>query len=77
MIEGSINKVEGGTRIVNQTAEALKKIVDGVSSATDLVGDIAIVSKEQAIGVDQINQGIIQISDVVQTRDIRFCYRCA
>ena len=67
MIEGSINKVEGGTRIANETAEALNKIVEGVSNATDLVGEIAVASKEQSIAVDQINQGISQISDVVQT----------
>lgn len=67
MIEGSIHKVEGGTKIANETAEALNKIVEGVSQATDLVGQIASASQEQALGVDQINQGITQISDVVQT----------
>ena len=67
MIEGSINKVEGGTKIANETAEALNMIVDGVSKATDLVTEIAVASKEQALAVDQINQGISQISDVVQT----------
>jgi len=67
MIEGSIHKVEGGTKIANETAEALNKIVEGVSQATSLVGSIATASQEQALGVDQINQGISQISDVVQT----------
>lgn len=67
MIEGSIQKVEGGTKIANDTAEALNKIVEGVSQATSLVGDIASASQEQAIAVDQINQGLTQISDVVQT----------
>jgi methyl-accepting chemotaxis protein len=67
MIEGSIKKVEGGTRIANETAEALNKIVEGVSKATMLITDIASASKEQSIGVDQINQGISQIADVVQT----------
>ncbi len=67
MIEGSIGKVEGGTKIANETAEALNKIVDGVSQAASLVGEIASASQEQALAVDQINQGIMQISDVVQT----------
>lgn len=67
MIEGSIHKVEGGTKIANETAEALNKIVDGVSQATQLVGEIASASGEQSLGVEQINQGISQISDVVQT----------
>ncbi len=67
MIEGSIQKVEGGTRIANDTAEALNKIVEGVSQATTLVGEIAGASKDQAVAVEQVNQGVSQISDVVQT----------
>lgn len=67
MIEGSIKKVEGGTKIANETAIALNSIVEGVSEATELVAEIATASSEQALGVDQVNQGITQISDVVQT----------
>lgn len=67
MIEGSISKVAGGTKIANETATALEAIVKDVSKAADLVGDIVVASNEQAQGVDQVNQGITQISDVVQT----------
>jgi len=67
MIEGSIKKVEGGTKIANETALALNKIVDDVAKVSELVGDIAVASNEQAIGIEQINQGIMQISQVVQT----------
>lgn len=67
MIEDSIKKVEGGTKIANETAEALNRIVEGVTQAAELVGEIAEASDEQAVGVEQVNQGIIQISDVVQT----------
>jgi len=67
MIEGSIIKVEGGTKIANVTAEALNKIVEGIGKAASLVSEIAIASNEQAIGVEQINVGITQIADVVQT----------
>ena len=67
MIEGSIKKVEGGTKIANETALALNKIVEGVSKATTLVAEIATASNEQALGINQVNQGISQVSDVVQT----------
>ena len=66
MIEGSIRKVEGGTKIANETAEALGLIVDGVAKAADLVGNIAEASNEQAAGIEQINQGIMQVSQVIQ-----------
>ena len=66
LIEGSIRKVEAGTRIANATAEALGKIVTEVASAAGLVEAIAVASNEQAAAVEQLNQGIQQVSQVVQ-----------
>ncbi|MFT4143033.1 MAG: methyl-accepting chemotaxis protein [Mobilitalea sp.] len=67
MIEGSIKKVEGGTRIANETADALTKIVDGVAKVANLVSDITSASNEQAAAITQVNQGVMQVSQVVQT----------
>lgn len=67
MIEGSIKKVEIGTKIANETAVALDKIVGGVTKAAALVGDIASASNEQASGISQINTAIEQVAQVVQT----------
>lgn len=66
MIEGSIKKTEGGTRIAKETAEALNKIVDGIEKVATLVNNIAVASSEQASGIGQINQGVMQVSQVVQ-----------
>jgi methyl-accepting chemotaxis protein len=67
MIEGSINKAEGGTRIANETANALTKIVEEITKVASLVNDITVASNEQATGIAQINQGVMQVSQVVQT----------
>jgi len=67
MIEGSIVKVKAGTKIANETAAALSKIVVDVDKVANLVKDIATASNEQSIGIEQINQGIMQVSQVVQT----------
>ncbi|NNU77739.1 methyl-accepting chemotaxis protein [Clostridium estertheticum] len=67
LIEGSIKKVEYGTKIANNTADSLNEIVKGVSNAATLVGEIAAASNEQATAIYQINKGIEQVSDVVQT----------
>ena len=66
LIEGSISKVQNGTKIANETAAALGEIVAKVEKAAHLVGNIAIASNEQATGISQINQGIEQVSQVVQ-----------
>jgi methyl-accepting chemotaxis protein len=67
MIEGSIEKAEAGTMIARNTAEALNKIVREIEKVAELVNDISIASKEQDMGISQINQGIMQVSQVVQT----------
>ena len=66
MIEGSIRKVEAGTKLAAHTAEALEKIVEGVAQAAALVNQIDVASSEQAIGLAQINQAVMQVSQVVQ-----------
>ncbi len=66
MIEGSIKKVEAGTKIADETASALNKIVEDVTKAATLVSEIAMASDEQAAGIEQVNQGIMQVSEVVQ-----------
>ena len=66
LIEGSINKAEHGVNRAYKAAESLDGIVNLVTKATDLVGEIAIASNEQAQGVSQINVGLNQIEKVVQ-----------
>lgn len=66
LIEGSISKVQQGTKIASETAAALREIVDGIEKAANLVGNIADASNEQASGIAQVNKGIEQVSQVVQ-----------
>jgi len=67
LIEGSVKKTEAGTRIADETAEALTNIVAGVEQAAQLVGEIAAASEAQAGAITQVNSGIDQVSQVVQT----------
>ncbi len=67
MIENSIRKAEGGTKIANETAAALAGIVENAGKVASLINSIAVSSNEQATGIEQINIGLMQISQVVQT----------
>jgi len=66
MIEGSIKKTGVGTKIAEETAKALEEIVAGSAKVTDLIGEIASASKEQAQGIGQINTGLSQVDQVTQ-----------
>ncbi len=67
LIEGSIKKVAAGTKIANTTADALANIVKNVDQSALLGDKIAHASSEQASGIAQINQGLAQVANVVQT----------
>ncbi len=66
LIEGSVVKVQNGTGLADKTAEALTGIVASSTKVTDLVGEIAAASNEQANGIAQVNQGLGQIEQVTQ-----------
>ena len=66
LIATSGGRVERGLVVANKTADSLKNILAGVVRATDLVGEIAAASNEQAQVVSQVNQGLIQVEQVTQ-----------
>jgi methyl-accepting chemotaxis protein len=67
LIEGSIESVDVGTKIADETSDSLKEILREIEKVTDLVGNIARASNDQATEIAQITQGIEQVSTVVQT----------
>ncbi len=67
LIEGSISKAQSGTETANATADALNEIIEGVTKAAELVYQIAQSSIEQTAGIEEIQGGIQQVSDVTQT----------
>ena len=67
LIEDSIRKVEAGTKIANDTADALEEITAVVSKSEVIVANIAEASNYQATAIAQIDQAIDQVSQVVQT----------
>ena len=67
LIESSLKAVEDGTKIANDTAQALGEVVTGVEDVTVTIDLISSASEEQADATKQVTQGIDQISSVVQT----------
>lgn len=67
LIEDSINKVNAGSKIVDNTAHAMEEITKAVKESEVIIHGIAESSNYQATAVAQIEQAIAQVSQVVQT----------
>lgn len=66
LIETSIAKVENGQKLVDQTGANLHDIVDSIREVAALVNDISISGKEQALGLEQINEAVTRIDTATQ-----------
>lgn len=67
LIEGSISAVENGTRLADETAQSLTRVVNGAGEVVTIVGKIAQAANEQAGSIAQVTTGVDQISSVIQT----------
>lgn len=66
MIEESIKSANLGMSIAKDTASKLNDVVDGIKQVSKLTDEISVSCTEQMVGINQINQGAVQISNVVQ-----------
>jgi methyl-accepting chemotaxis protein len=66
LIETTVNRVKGGSALVNKTAEAFTQLTTSITKVKELVTEIAAASHEQAQGVEQINKAVAEMDKVVQ-----------
>jgi len=66
LIGDSVEKVEAGSRQVDQAGATMNEIVGAVKRVTDIMSEIAAASSEQSAGIEQVNQAITQMDEVTQ-----------
>ena len=66
MIEASVKNANNGVDIATEVGKALNEIVGSIGKTSDLVGEIAAASQEQAQGIDQVNTAVTQMDKVTQ-----------
>jgi methyl-accepting chemotaxis protein len=66
LITDSVDKVNSGSSLVNESGETLKEIVDGVKKVGDIISEIAAASQEQAAGIEQVNKAVVQMDEITQ-----------
>ncbi|MBR0173806.1 MAG: methyl-accepting chemotaxis protein [Lachnospiraceae bacterium] len=67
LIDGTIANVNEGNEVVDETNQALQKVMDGINQIQEIMDQNADVAAQQASAMDEIDKGIEQISQVVQS----------
>ncbi|WP_424193808.1 methyl-accepting chemotaxis protein [Ampullimonas aquatilis] len=66
LISDSVEKVESGTKLVDNAGKTMEEIVNSVKRVTDIMAEITAASSEQSAGIEQVNQAINQMDQVTQ-----------
>ena len=66
LIINSVEKVEAGTRLVDEAGSTMGDIVAQVKRVADMINEISAATAEQTTGIGQINDAVMQLDQVTQ-----------
>src|SRR5581483_1614201 len=66
LIGDSVEKVQAGSQLVDESGKALAGIIASVKKVVDIVDEIAAASHEQAGGIEQVNRAVMQMDEATQ-----------
>ncbi|MBB3117344.1 methyl-accepting chemotaxis protein [Pseudoduganella violacea] len=66
LISISVGKVSDGMERAQRAGATMEQVVNSVKQVTAIMSEISVASREQSIGVDQVNQAIAHMDQVTQ-----------
>jgi methyl-accepting chemotaxis protein len=66
LIGDSVDKVDAGSRLVDEAGQTMGLIVTSIKQVADIMGEITAATQEQSNGIEEINQAITQMDEMTQ-----------
>ena len=66
LIDDSVADIEAGSSLVLQAGRTMDEIVGSVQRVTDIMADITAASREQQLGIEEINRAIAQVDQLTR-----------
>ena len=66
LIDASVNQVDEGSKMVEQAGVTMKQVVSSIKRVSEIVAEISASSREQSLGIEQVNSAILQMDDSTQ-----------
>lgn len=64
LIKNTVENIEKGNNLVNQSGEALQEIIDIITNTTNLISEVYAGSEEQIRGIEEINKAMFQLEEI-------------
>jgi methyl-accepting chemotaxis protein len=66
LIEASVERVEDGTRYVNDAGATMSEIMSSVQRVSDVISEITASANEQSQGIEQVTSAVNQLDQMTQ-----------
>ena len=66
LIVASVERVESGSKMVQEAGTTMTDIVASVRRVSDIIGEISTAATEQSDGIGQVNQAVTQLDQMTQ-----------
>lgn len=66
LISDSVNKIDGGNKLVNQSGDTMEEVVSSIKRVNDIMSEIAAASSEQASGIEEVSKAVVQMDEMTQ-----------
>ncbi|GAB2864838.1 methyl-accepting chemotaxis protein [Pseudoduganella ginsengisoli] len=66
LIGDSVDKVDAGSRLVDEAGQTMGLIVTSIKQVADIMGEITAATQEQSNGIEEVNQAITQMDEMTQ-----------
>jgi methyl-accepting chemotaxis protein len=64
LIGDSVEKVDGGAKLVDEAGQTMELIVTSVKQVADIMSEITAASQEQSAGIEQVSDAITQMDEM-------------
>ena len=66
LISASVERVDSGSRLVQDAGSTMAEIVGGIQRVSDIIGEISAATAEQSKGISSVNQAVTQLDGMTQ-----------
>nr|WP_170145566.1 methyl-accepting chemotaxis protein [Salinimonas sediminis] len=66
LISDSVNKIDGGNQLVNQSGETMSEVVTAIKRVNDIMSEISAASSEQATSIEEVGKAVNNMDEMTQ-----------